>query len=215
MEERKLNNLIGSCLEESTKKALERLEFKVTRHEVFEEGIDIKASLKLDDRTILASECLNWDKKCFINRDRFKSLIGNFNRYPKATKLLVVSHDVVTKRQKNILERHGVSVLVIGEQICDDSKNEVLLVLWKIYNFLRDEGVLSLEEITFLSNSINSFLGYPDLQTEPEDETLVDSETFKVIKTRKRKRFRPNSLNVIIKGKRLLYSLLRFLVRRG
>jgi hypothetical protein len=193
MSQRELNNQIGLFLEESVRKVLNGLGFSVMPHEVFEEGIDVTA--KKDSLSIIA-ECLNWNEKSYINFKRMKSLVRNFLSFPEAIKILFVSYDIVSKRQKDFFERLGVSIVKIGEQIFDTSRNELSLILGKLYRFLCDKGVLQNIEIISKETIKRVERELFGLETEPNDEFVIDYKTNRIIKTYENDSIQADSINV-------------------
>jgi hypothetical protein len=192
MEEfRELNNEIGEYLEESTRKALKVLGYSVDNHRVFERGIDVLAVSK-DEQIILAIECLNWCQWSYVNAERLRSLVNNFTKYPKATRILLSSFDVLTRRQKVTLKKLGILILELDEQLLSSEKREIAKILEVVYEgviHIRSyfSSLLPLDTCVDMLNVVLVLNGYPDLVQKEEETIEVDANALQIIQAEEEK----------------------------
>lgn len=175
---RQFNNLVGSFLEDSLKKALKVFEFSVQKHKVYQNGVDAQASLK-NLKTVW--ECWNWDKNSYANTERLRRIIKNFQKHPDSPRFLVMSYNLLTKEQQRMLRSLGVKTVIIGEQLYDCGKQEILKLLRVLYILLKD--YLSLVPVDVLSTWLDRKMvleGYPELTSSNfpvEEETEINPYT--------------------------------------
>jgi hypothetical protein len=184
---RQFNNLVGSFLEDSLKKALKIFEFSVQKHKVYQDGVDVQASLK-NLRTVW--ECWNWDKNSYANTERLRRIVRNFQKHPDNLRFLVMSYNLLTKEQRRILKNLGVKIVVIGEQLYDCGKQEILKLLRVLYIILKD--YLEIDDLSTCLDRKMVLEGYPELTSSNfpvEEETEINPYTLKTIQN-------PNSLDV-------------------
>lgn len=177
---RQFNNIVGSFLEDSLKKALKIFEFSVQKHKVYQDGVDAQASLK-NLKTIW--ECWNWNKNSYANTERLRRIVRNFQKHPDSLRFLVMSYNLLTKEQRRILKNLGVKIVVIGEQLCDCGKQEILKLLRVLYILLKD--YLEIDVLSVCLDRKMVLEGYPELTSSDfpvEEETEINPYTLKTIK---------------------------------
>jgi hypothetical protein len=198
---RQFNNLVGSFLEDSLKKALKTFEFSVQNHKVYQNGVDAQASLK-NLKTVW--ECWNWDRNSYANSERLRKIMKNFQKHPDSLRFLVMSHNLLTKEQQRIMKSLGVKIIIIGEQLYDCGKQEILKLLRVLYILLRD--YLEIDTLTTCLDRKMVLEGYPELTSSNfpvEEETEINPYTLETIQ-------KPNSPNVSSKGDDRILSQTEF-----